>query len=181
MDDASERWLPVVGWERLYEVSDLARVRSVDRFVHYKDGRTPLLRGKILTQFPNTRGYLCVILSRDASSAQYPVHRLVGETFLGPLPDGMETRHGPGGKLDNRPVNLSYGTPLENQRDRVRDGTGSAGSMNGRAKLTEDLVRECRARRASGASCASLAREFGVNKTAIHKAVTGQTWKHVAA
>ena len=180
MIDAIERWLAVVGFEGFYEVSDFGRVRSLDRVV-YHGTRPWRLKGKILAQLPNSRGYICVVLSREARSAQVPVHRLVGEAFLGPRPPGMETRHGPGGKADNRLANLSYGTPLQNQRDRWRDGTSVVGTGNGRAKLTEDLARECRARYAAGMSLAALAREYGVYNTTIQKVVTGQTWKHVAA
>jgi DNA-binding transcriptional regulator YhcF (GntR family) len=108
-----ERWLPVVGYEGYYEVSDWGRVRSL-----HPQGRP---RGKFLR--PSAGTYLVVNLSKDHVRESWPVHRLVGEAFLGPLPPGMMTRHGPGGPYDNRLVNLSYGSAAENADDQVRDGT----------------------------------------------------------
>lgn len=55
------------------------------------------------------------------------------------------------------------------------------GSRNGLAKLTEEIVRECRQRCAAGELKTNLAREFGVSTTAMSAAVDGRTWKHVHA
>jgi hypothetical protein len=73
------------------------------------------------------------------------VHQLVLEAFVGPRPDGMESLHGLGGKLDNRyPENLRWGTSSENHLDQYRDGTMV------RARLSAAIVRECRTRYAAG-------------------------------
>lgn len=47
---------------------------------------------------------------------------LVGEAFLGPRPDGLETRHLDGNPANNSARNLRYGTKSENAQDRVRHG-----------------------------------------------------------
>lgn len=49
-------------------------------------------------------------------------HDLVLEAFVGPKPKGMCTRHWNGDSLDNRLVNLTYGTYSENNYDRVAHG-----------------------------------------------------------
>src|SRR5712691_3060160 len=106
MDDPTEHWLPIMGWEDLYEVSDLGRIRSLDR-------RTPrgIRRGQVLKPFPGRNGYLSVDLSRDEVQTRRTMHRLVLEAFIGPCPAGQEARHGPGGsRTDNRLTNLCYGT-----------------------------------------------------------------------
>jgi len=176
-----ERWVPVVGYEGLYDVSDLGRVRSLARTVLRRDGRVLPLMGRTLRQVPGGRGYLHVTLHRDGEAQTHPVHRLVGEAFLGPLPVGQQTRHGPGGALDNRLVNLSYGTPTENCDDKVRDGTLARGSRIGLAKLTEAIVCECRERYfAGGTSFMALASEFGVSSVAMRQAIRRKTWRHVA-
>jgi NUMOD4 motif len=43
-----ENWLPIVGYEGLYEVSDLGRVRSLDRIVERKDGRQQRVPATVL-------------------------------------------------------------------------------------------------------------------------------------
>lgn len=49
------------------------------------------------------------------------------------------------------------------------------------AKLTDEIVRECRARHAAGETKRVLSREFGVSWPAMHAAIIGKTWKHVVA
>lgn len=175
------RWLPVAGYEGLYAVSDKGQVRSLDRVVRTRDGRVRRCHGKLLAQSTIAKGYRTVTLSRDGLRDSFAVHRLVGEAFLGPLPPDMETRHGPGGHGDNSVDNLSYGSAAENEADKRRDGTHREGSAIPWAKLSDALVRECRARyRSGGVTVADLAAEFGVAMQTMHEAITGKTWRHVA-
>lgn len=107
-----ERWLPVVGYEGRYEVSDQGRVRSL------------LRGGRYLKPLYDRKGYLYVCLTGARSvQKRYPVHGLVLGAFTGPRPPGMVCRHGTGGKEDNRLSNIRWGTPSENNYDLVRDGT----------------------------------------------------------
>jgi hypothetical protein len=80
--------------------------------------------------------------------------------------------------LDNRLVNLSYGTPAENQHDRGRDGTVQAGERNSMAKLTAADVAEIRRRVAGGEVQRSVAREYQVSPAAICLLVSGKTWRY---
>lgn len=115
----TEQWRPVVSYEGLYEVSDSGQVRSVDRID--KLGRP--VKGGVKAQRLNVAGYPVVRLWRDNKERTRPVHRLVGEAFLGPLPLGMETRHLDGNALNCVLSNLVYGTHSENVRDQLRHGT----------------------------------------------------------
>lgn len=168
-----EVWLPVVGLEGVYQVSDLGRVKSLTRTVDCKDGRRRTFQGQILNPTKGTY-YLEVRLA----GKNVTVHSLVAKAFLGPRPAGMVVRHGPGGQLDNRLCNLCYGTFAENQADRRRDGTSNRGERHGHAKLTEDKVLEARRLVAAGprGTLFALARRWGVNRTALSAAVRGVTW-----
>ena len=134
-----------------------------------------------MRQRPGSHGYLQVWLCKDGRKKLYYVHRLIGEAFLGPLPSGQQTRHGPRGKLDNFLTNLSYGTPLEDHQDKIRDGTFRHGHVTGTAhhsaKLTLETAAECRRRNAAGETQIVLAREFGVSQAAISKVIRGETWR----
>ena len=115
MPDAThETWLPVVGWEGLYEVSDLGRVRSLPR---------KGTRGGLLSPGTKTSGHLVVILCAHGSKTTRHVHQLVLEAFTGPCPPGLESLHDDGNPARNVLANLRYGTHGENMRDAVRHGT----------------------------------------------------------
>jgi len=116
MNDTPERWLPVVGYEGRYDVSDQGRVRS---WYPWRELPVP----HILALTTGTRGYMRVSLYRDAPFRATKVHQLVLLAFVGPRPEGWHSRHMDGDPTNNRLSNLTYGTASENQRDRVRLGT----------------------------------------------------------
>ncbi len=111
-----ENWLPVVGYEGLYEVSSLGRVRSTPR---------PKAKGGPLAMPPDHHGRLHVTLHKQGVQTVRHVHRLVADAFIGPLLPGMETRHLDGDPTNNTVSNLAYGSRAENQRDSIRHGTHS--------------------------------------------------------
>ena len=173
-----ELWLPVTGYEGLYEVSDLARVRSLDRTVIRSDGRLRRFPGVVLTQWVNSSGYWAVNLSKNGAWKPHPVHVLVAAAFLGPRPPGLQVHHGTARQHNNSPGNLSYGTAKENAADRLRDGTLASGERNGRSKLTNAQVLEIRRllENAPQGTTARLARKFGVSFSTVSRIRRGKTW-----
>lgn len=107
-----ESWLPVVGYEGRYEISDHGRVRSLHG------------QGRLMTlQVRKHGGHLSVLLkAKDKKPKNITVHTLVMSAFSGPRPEGMEVCHNNGDPTDNRLENLRYGTASENHLDRVRHG-----------------------------------------------------------
>lgn len=122
----AERWLPVCGYEGLYEASDQGRVRSLDRTIIAQGARGPHKRtykGKILRPgVTRSTGYLSVILYKGNKGESRPIHVLVATAFLGPG-DGLHVLHCDGSRDNNRLENLRWGTRSDNLRDAVRHGT----------------------------------------------------------
>ena len=117
-----EDWLPVPGYEGLYDVSDLGRVRSIDRLVpRDSGGRMRIQRGRILKQGMRGR-YQCVTLCLDGKTERFSVHRLVLLAFRGECPPGMEACHHDDDPLNNRLDNLRWDTKSANSLDRIRNG-----------------------------------------------------------
>lgn len=126
-----ERWLPVVGYEGLYEVSDHGRVRSLDRFIPSPRGKSGKRRhkGRILaaTVSPAT-GYRTVTLADAAGGRKLYyalVHRLVLEAFVGPCPDGMECCHKDLDRSNEALSNLRWDTRSANTLDAVNHKTNA--------------------------------------------------------
>jgi hypothetical protein len=105
-----EAWRPIEGYPD-YEVSSLGRVRSL------KWGKVRILKAS-----RGAQDYRAVDLYANRVRVTLLVHRLVARAFLGPRPDGLETRHLSGDKADNSVANLRYGTHSENMQDRVLHG-----------------------------------------------------------
>lgn len=100
------------------------------------------------------------------------------EQNLGSRPDGCTLD-----RIDNdlgyQPGNIQWATRRQ-QRANQRQDVLPKGSAKPQSLLTEDIVRQCRARWAAGESQQDLAAEFGVSKPTMHKAIVGKTWQHVA-
>lgn len=118
----TEQWLPVVGYEGLYEVSDLGNIRSLDRVTQTPSGGQRRYYGKLLKPAVLRKGHLMVFLYRSGQSKPTLVHRAVLTAFIGECPDGMECCHRNDDPQNNRLENLYWGTRSQNQLDRARNG-----------------------------------------------------------
>ena len=119
-----ELWRDISGYGGSYQVSNLGRVRSVDRDVRHCQGGMRKLKGRIKQVTPcNPIGHLGVNLSKEGVQRLIRVHQLVAAAWIGPCPPNQQVRHGPNGKLDNSVSNLCYGTRSEDSLDKCRDGT----------------------------------------------------------
>jgi hypothetical protein len=122
--DPVERWLPVVGYEGLYEISSLGRVKRLGR----TNSQGMRLQGRLKTLTPvagpdrKVTPYLRVGLTRDGSQTTVTVHSQVALAFIGPRPEGMVVRHLDGNCLNNALSNITYGTYSENNSDTVKHG-----------------------------------------------------------
>lgn len=118
----NETWLPIVGYEGLFEVSDAGQVRSMDRVITFSNGRVQRYSGALSTLVTRPTGHLQVMIGANSKWRTRLVHQLVLEAFVGPRPAGAGTRHLNGIPNDNRLENLTWGTPSENTRDMVTHG-----------------------------------------------------------
>ncbi len=113
-----EVWKPVIGHEGDYEVSNLGRVKSLER----ENKNKKLIPERILKTIPSsTMGYPAVGLPSLKHSGQIRmryVHDLVLTAFR--APPGLECRHLNGDPGNNYSINLKWGTSLENAQDKLR-------------------------------------------------------------
>lgn len=115
-----ENWKAIVGYEGYYEVSDLGRVRSLDRYIGKR-----FYEGRLISTHFTKFGYERVELNKNNKAVKYTVHSLVAKAFIiKPESDEvLDVCHGPNGKKDNSIGNLRWDTKSNNELDKQRDGT----------------------------------------------------------
>ena len=108
-----EEWRPVVGYEGLYEVSNMGRVKSVERMKWNGKGYQKIPE-RILKTIENIWGYLLVNLYQDGKMKSCSVHRLVATAFL-PNPYNLPViNHRDENKQNNIVSNLEWCTYSHN-------------------------------------------------------------------
>jgi len=114
----NEIWLPVTGYEGLYEVSNQGRIKSLVRWrnVGINNVEGYLEKEKIITPHTDILGYKKVCLRKQYKGTTLRFHRVVTTAFL-PNPENKRTvNHKNGDKGDNRLDNLEWATDSENIR-----------------------------------------------------------------
>jgi len=98
------KWIPVKGYEGLYEISDTGQVKS-------------LINGeRILKPQKHTGGYLYVNLYKNKKQTKFYIHRLVASHFLREPRENEEVNHLDGDKENNTLRNLEWTSPAENNQ-----------------------------------------------------------------
>lgn len=179
-----EAWLPVPGWEGIYEVSDLGRVRSIDRVARHKVKPPQKISGRMLSPIINTNGYPSVGLRRGKKyKKNVPVHRLVAMAFV-PNPEGKPAvNHIDCDKTNNRTDNLEWCTQLENLAHMTALGRRAAfwrGKRSPNAALSDEMVRAIRDEYAAGGlSYGGISSRYGLSKRAVARLINLETYSDV--
>lgn len=130
----------MVGYEGLYEVSDLGRVKSLGRTIqiHRENYTTRVWKEKILKPKISSK-YHRVWLCTGSNKRIYGIHRLVAEAFI-PNPENKpQVNHIDGNPANNLLSNLEWVTQSENTRHAVSIGRklGLRGEKCPTSKVTD--------------------------------------------
>lgn len=121
-----EIWKDIVGYEGLYQVSSLGRIKSKDRKVYQKNRWNDdiikfVYKGKIINTKTKGNNYVQVHLTKNKKQKRYLVHRLVAEAFIPNTQGKSQVNHINCIKYDNRVENLEWNTPRENTQHAIRN------------------------------------------------------------
>lgn len=180
----NENWKDIPGYEGRYQVSDLGRVKSLDR-VEGMPTRwgSPTFRqrkGQLLKLVTDKDGYLRVGLYAAPAPMKFAsVHRLVALAFV-PNPHGhRDVDHIDSNRANAGVTNLQWVGEGENIRLMVERGRSVRGDAHPKAALNARTVLSIRERIAAGARFTDVAKEYGVSDVAVRNAALSRTWRHV--
>jgi len=130
-----EEWKPILGFEGLYEVSDVGRIKSLDRLVVTEKRGNYSIPSSIMTPKKDVQGYLKICLRKDLKSHMFLTHRLVALAFIPNPTKYPQINHINGIKDDNRLENLEWCNNSMNQKHMIEvlKTHNTAGKINGTA------------------------------------------------
>lgn len=112
MNKNIEVWKDIDGYLGLYQVSNLGRVKSLDRYIN--NGKCLVFKKGQILKIKEYKGYCYIKLSKHHKYNQYLVHRLVAQAFI-PNPENKPCiDHINTNRTDNRVENLRWVTQKEN-------------------------------------------------------------------
>ena len=172
-----EVWLPVTGWEGLYEVSNLGRVRSFDQMLKHGRGGLRILRGRIMKFRKNKKGYLCGGFRKNGIEVKFLAHRLVAQHFLPPS-DLPEVNHNDSNRAHNAARNLEWVTRQENMDHAKLAGAFDPVKYPRRApKLSAETIPKIRAARLDKKTYKAIAAEFDICQMHAWNIVNNKRWR----
>lgn len=175
----TEIWKPIKGFEGLYEISNMGRLRSFYKATH---GRFVVSNEpqKIRKANPDGNGYLGLCLKKNGKAYPKRIHRLVLITFVGDCPQGMEACHNDGIKTNNIVNNLRWDTHRNNM---VIDGGARAimqkGENNPSAKLTTETVLRIKELGRQKMLHREIGNLLSVSRRNVSRIIQGVRWAHI--
>lgn len=163
----TEIWKDIVGFEGLYEVSDLGRVKS-----YYK--KIPI----ILKSKKDKYGYLTLSLCKNKQKKSFTIHRLVALSFISNPKNKPQVNHKNGVKTHNPSVNLEWCNQSENQIHAVENNLQPVGEKHSNSILKSIDVINIRKLK-NQKTIKEIALEFNVWKATVRDIFRGATWKHL--
>lgn len=171
-----EEWRDVPGYEGIYQVSSLGRVKAVAR----TSAQGHRLKERLRKPEIDKNGYSVVNLCADGVVKMHKVHRLVAMAFL-PNEGGFpQVNHINGAKNDNRVENLEWVTCSENVQHAFTSGIRTPqrisfyGEKNPHCKLTDEQCDKMRSMKRDGTPNVVLAKLFGIGASQVGRIVRNQ-------
>lgn len=176
-----EIWKDIKGFEGYYQVSNLGKVRSLDRVEYYQRKDSDKItrrsrKGKMLITKTDRYGYEVAHLRKDGEVNIYPtVHRLVAESFIDNLHNKPTVNHKDCDKKNNVVSNLEWNTISENTKHASDNGllkptvVSMRGERNISFKMFPHVVERMFDLLSQGISKKDVAKEIGVTVSTIER------------
>lgn len=178
-----EIWKDIKDYEGLYQVSNLGKIKSLERIVEYD---TPpykhTVKEKLRSLSIKNNGYLFVSLYKDNKGKNFHIHRLVAEAFIDNIKNKATVNHIDSDKTNNNVSNLEWATQSENNKHAYKVGARKplAADKCTFTKTTEKQVLEMRKLYATGNySYKELATLYNLSYDGVWAIIKRKRWKHI--
>lgn len=176
-----EEWRDIRGFEGYYQVSNLGRVRSLNRTITCSLGKSFKKKGKVLSMNKfSSSGYRICMLTKGKIRENKFFHRLVCQAFL-PNPENKPfVNHIDNDKLNNNITNLEWSTPMENTTHAKNIGVIKNGLDHYCSKLSTSDVKDIYYLAIKGElSQKEIARLYGISQSGVSNIKNNKIWKSV--
>lgn len=172
MEQINEIFKAIIGYEGLYEISNLGRVKSLEKF------GIRICHEKIMSLTKNKHGYYHVALCKNGKKQTFLVSRLVAIHFIPNKKKLPCVNHIDNNRINNIFTNLEWVTHKGNSEHAVKQGRHYHGERVNTNKLKkEDVLKIIEI--SNDFSQGQLAKKYGVTQNLISKILLGQTWKSI--
>lgn len=172
-----EEWRDIKGFEGKYQISNLGRVKSLDRITNNRVFKSAVKK----LQISNTGYHRVFLCLENRKSKPFSVHRLVAKAFLEHIEGRDIVNHLDGNKLNNIVTNLEWVTVSENTLHSYKNKLQvmGIGENNPASKYTEDQIREVKRLSKLGLNRKEISNITKVSKATIHLVLNNKSWAHV--
>jgi hypothetical protein len=167
----NEVWLPVIGREAEYAVSNLGRIKAIRKL----DTKGAWRNERMLKLSTNEDGYKRVNFSVRSRALPRFVHRVVYEAFCCQIPESFEINHKNGIRDDNRPENLeamSHADNVKYSKEVLKRNYATFGN----ARMTEKQRERIHFLRSLGLTYKEIGKQIGFSKSMVGNVVHGISW-----
>lgn len=164
-----EIWKDIIGWNGLYQVSNLGRVKRI----YLVSKKT-----KILKPSPFIGGYWIATLCNEGRAKKFYIHRLVAIAFIPNPNNDPQVNHKDGNKKNNYWLNLEWNSSKKNIEHSYRFGLAKIGEKRTSSKLTDNQAKEIKYLNPL-LTYIEMSKIYGISISVISKIRNGKTWKHI--
>jgi hypothetical protein len=168
----------IKGYEGLYQISNLGRVKSFNKKIKHMSGYR-LIKEKFIKPHLGKNGYYAIDLKNNTKREKYTIHRLIAIHFILNLENKPQVNHINGIKTDNSIENLEWVTNLENAKHAYKTGLIKLGERSNLSKLTDKQVLEIKERLKNKESHELIAKSYNVHRTSISKINQNKTRQYL--
>lgn len=191
----NEEWRDIVGYEGLYQVSNLGNVKSLGKNQHFplfckgnnkgdKTLMTPVWRKeRLLTNVVAGTGYYCVGLRKNKKPKYSHVHRLVATAFIPNSENKPQVNHIDSNRLNNCVSNLEWCTQSENTLHAWKFGAlkyATPKTFVPNPKFSDEQILEMiKIKKETGCANKIIATKFGISRRCVDRIVRGEAYSWV--